>query len=146
MDAMTEPIAWSPITTTPTIEFHQDVIYLPFEWSEPKHVHVSPNADVFDRRLRQAAIALIFSVMQASPQHTFYLITGRPQRMAWALGPESPWDILRGAFTPPSPNVHLGIRVFSERHRAVLEPWLRKTPATARFVVYGGDSAREYLE
>ena len=53
----------------------------PFKWKQPKRVFVNSLSDVFHEQIPDEYIAAMFGVMAASPQHTFQILTKRPERM-----------------------------------------------------------------
>lgn len=105
----------------------------PLRWKRPRRVFVNSMSDLFHEGLSDQDIGLVFDVMWKSPQHTFQVLTKRPERMRewfrWAGGvrkPEgAPW---------PLPNVWLGVSVEDQGTAAARIPLLLATPAAVRFV------------
>ena len=57
----------------------------PLKWKEPRRIFVNSMSDLFHENVSDEWIDLIFGVMAHSPQHTFQILTKRPERMmAWA--------------------------------------------------------------
>src|SRR5690606_32079031 len=60
----------------------------PLRWRKPRRVFVNSMSDLFHPALTDEQIAAVFGVMAACPQHTFQVLTKRPERMrewfAWA--------------------------------------------------------------
>jgi protein gp37 len=54
----------------------------PLHWRKPSVVAVQFMGDLFHERVPFEFIAAVFGVMAACPQHTFLLLTKRPERMA----------------------------------------------------------------
>lgn len=54
----------------------------PLHWRKPAVVAVQFMGDLFHERVPFEFIAAVFGVMAACPQHTFLLLTKRPERMA----------------------------------------------------------------
>jgi protein gp37 len=52
----------------------------PLRWTRPRMVFVNSMSDLFHEALPFETIAAIFGVMAAAPQHTFQVLTKRPQR------------------------------------------------------------------
>lgn len=71
--------AWSGhIKTMPTKLFE------PLSWREPRMVFVNSMSDLFHENLNPHFIAAVFGVMAACPQHTFQILTKRPEAArAW---------------------------------------------------------------
>lgn len=70
----------------------------PLSWRKPQMVFVNSMSDLFHEKLTNEQIAAVFGVMAASPQHTFQVLTKRPERMCewfdWIrenAGPGIPW-------------------------------------------------------
>lgn len=53
---------------------------LPLRWTRPRRVFVNSMSDLFHERLPFEAIAAVFGVMAAAPQHSFQVLTKRPER------------------------------------------------------------------
>lgn len=60
----------------------------PVRWQRGRHIFVNSMSDMFHENLPFNDIAAIFGIMAAAPQHTFQVLTKRPQRaldfFAWA--------------------------------------------------------------
>lgn len=52
----------------------------PLRWKRPRRVFVNSMSDLFHESLSDETIAAVFGVMAASPQHTFQVLTKRPER------------------------------------------------------------------
>ena len=129
----------------------------PLRWTRPRRIFVNSRSDLFHPKLSVADIARVFAVMALAPQHTFQVLTKRPQRMAEVLArigegcPEhfvleeaiaACVDLMgaRGQKVPlsdewswPLPNVWLGTSIESNRY-AFRADHLRRTPAAVRWV------------
>lgn len=58
----------------------------PLRWTKPRRIFVNSLSDLFHADLPDDEIAKVFAVMALAPQHTFQVLTKRPQRMAgWLL-------------------------------------------------------------
>lgn len=58
----------------------------PLRWTRPRRIFVNSLSDLFHANLPDDEIAKVFAVMALAPQHTFQVLTKRPQRMAgWLL-------------------------------------------------------------
>jgi protein gp37 len=132
-----------PITVYP------DRLQMPLRWKKPRAVFVNSMSDLFHEDIADSQIAEVFDVMARAAQHTFMVLTKRPERMRDLL---NLWEFPEG----PLPNVWLGVTIENRRmvHRADL---LRQTPAAVRFIsaepllgplipelaqVFGGDGTR----
>jgi protein gp37 len=108
----------------------------PLRWKRPRRIFVNSMSDLFHEKLSAVDIGRIFNVMGAAKQHTFQVLTKRPERMR---------DIVRayydatgpaGSTYQPYPNVWLGV---STEDQATVDdriPFLLDTPAAVRWVSY----------
>jgi len=112
----------------------------PLRWRKPRRVFVNSMSDLFHEALPDEAIDRIFAVMARAPQHTFQVLTKRPERMrtymrgfidargchaSRRLGTELWW---------PLPNVWLGVSCEDQVTADERIPILLDTPAAVRFV------------
>jgi protein gp37 len=127
----------------------------PLKWAEPRFIFTCSWSDWFIEEAdgwRDEA----WEIIRQTPQHTYQILTKRPERIAERL----PWS----AFGDPWPNVWLGVSVENQRfaHRAQI---LAGIPAAKRFisaepllgpvalplggidwVIVGGESGPDYRE
>ena len=66
---------------TGRVELLPSRLDLPLRWSEPRRIFVSSTSDVFHESLPDEAIDRIFTTMALAHQHTFQILTKRPERM-----------------------------------------------------------------
>lgn len=59
----------------------EDKLDQPLRWRTPRRVFVNSMSDLFHEGLSNEDIATVFGVMAACPQHTFQVLTKRPERM-----------------------------------------------------------------
>lgn len=106
-------------------------------WNDLFHEHIL-DPDVPNGRFLERA----FRVMQDSPQHTFIILTKRPENMkvyfdAWCklqqMPPEDGW-LDKGTAHWPLPNVWLGVTAENQETADERIPILCQIPATVRFV------------
>lgn len=108
------------------VAVHPDALGEPLSWRKPSRVFVCSMADLFHARVPQDAISKVWKTMAATPQHTYQVLTKRPERMYAAT---SLWDDPRC----PLPNVMLGTTVETRDYVDRIE-YLRATPAVTRFL------------
>ncbi|RWM14894.1 MAG: DUF5131 family protein [Mesorhizobium sp.] len=97
---------------------------LPVMWSKPRRVFVNSMSDLFHADVPADFIADVWKVMEATPQHTYQILTKRPDRIVEIV------PLLRKL-----PNVWLGCSVEDDRVLHRLDE-LRQVPATVRFVSF----------
>jgi protein gp37 len=121
--------AWTPENAAENVIFHPERMDQPLRWRKPRMVFVNSMSDLFHELVPDEFIQQVFDVMAQAQQHTFQVLTKRPERMrdfrrAWHRAhPEC--GSLR--------NVWLGTSIENRRfvHRADA---LRETPAAVRFI------------
>lgn len=142
------------------ITLHPDRLTQPLRWRKPRTVFVCSMGDLFHERVPSEFIDQVFAVMAACPQHTFQVLTKRPERMRDLLVHEDVLcDISRAASNMaqhelisedrydaidealrgdssiwPPPNVWLGVSVEDQQTADERIPLLLKCPAAVRFV------------
>jgi protein gp37 len=131
----------------------------PLRWKKPRRVFVNSMSDLFHRDVPFEFIDRVFAVMALCPQHTFQVLTKRPERMAEYFGRtdtprrigvaitvqlhgeravnEGYWpQAQRDAWTCslPLPNVWLGTSVEDQQRADERIPHLLRCPAAVRFL------------
>lgn len=98
----------------------------PRSWRKPRTVFVNSMSDLFHDAVDTDFIRRVWEVMGDTPQHTYQVLTKRPERMQLVLS-SAEFQIL--------PNVWLGTSV---EDAAVISriDYLRATPAAVRFVSF----------
>jgi protein gp37 len=104
------------------VKLHPDVLELPKTWKRPRLVFVNSMSDLFHKDIPKEYIARVFQTMQASPQHTFQVLTKRSSRLA-AIAGDLPWP----------PNVWMGVSIEDEKVISRIDH-LRDVPAIIRFL------------
>jgi protein gp37 len=96
----------------------------PLTWRKPRLIFVNSMSDLFQEAVPIEFIERVWQTMRATPQHTYQILTKRPDRMA-AITPDL--QLL--------PNVWLGTSV---ENADVLQriDQLRVTPAAVRFISF----------
>lgn len=116
----------------------------PLRWKKPRRVFVNSMSDLFHEDVPEDFIKEVFTVMAVAQQHTYQILTKRPDRMARIL---SQWraDDLHdfwyafSEYTPapqdwPLPNVWLGTSTEDQAAADERIPHLLRTPAAVRFL------------
>jgi protein gp37 len=57
------------------------ILTAPLRWKRPRRVFVNSMSDLFHEDMPEAWIDRVFAVMALSPQHTYQILTKRPERM-----------------------------------------------------------------
>jgi len=73
-----------------TVRRHEDRLEIPLHWRSPRMVFVDSQSDLFHETVPFEFIDRVFAVMALCPQHTFQVLTKRPERMAEYLATRTP--------------------------------------------------------
>jgi protein gp37 len=109
---------------TGAVTLDETALDAPKAWRKPRLIFVNSMSDLFQEAVPANFIRRVWDTMAATPQHTYQILTKRPDRMA--------------AITPNLqllPNVWLGTSVENAAVLARLDD-LRATPAAVRFVSF----------
>jgi protein gp37 len=96
----------------------------PAKWRKPRRIFVNSMSDLFHEAVPASFIAEVWSTMQTTPQHTYQILTKRPDRLA---------EITAGL--PALANVWLGTSVESADYLTRIDD-LRGVTAAVRFVSF----------
>lgn len=120
-----------------------EVLGTPLKWRKPRRVFVNSMSDLFHEGVPFEFIAAVFGVMAGAPQHTFQVLTKRPERVkaffAWiaeqgeellaAVNEDPPsgspcplacWAFIGPAYTPERDVLAPGLPAFRAASKA---PW-----------------------
>lgn len=153
---LTQETAAGPVWTG-EVRFNEDVLKQPLHWKRGRLIFPCAHGDLFHESVPDAWIERVYAVMAMTPQHTYQVVTKRPERM---LNLYMKWSLVNGsgiadaAFAmkgtigkdgerlwPPKnwpkwplPNVWLGVS--AEHQKAANERIhnLLRTPAPVHFV------------
>ena len=95
---------------------------IPLKWRRPRLIFVNSMSDLFHDAVPADFIRAVFDTMERAEQHTFQVLTKRPERTR-DLAAVLPW---------PN-NVWMGVSVESQRWTSRIEE-LRQVPAAVRFL------------
>ena len=134
------------------VTLHEDRLEEPLRWKKPRKVFVCSMSDLFHEDVPNEFIDYVFAVMGRSQQHTFILLTKRPERMREYLQAGRYQQILniayrlkyrpeglgKGIDNPKDmrwwPNVWLGVTAENQQRADERIPVLLQIPAAVRFV------------
>ena len=100
----------------------------PLHWRKPRRCFVNSMSDLFHEDVPFDFIDRVFAIMALCPQHTFQILTKRPERMLAYLNGDT---VARRAGLP---NVWLGVSVEDQATADERVPLLLNTPAVVRWV------------
>jgi len=150
-------------TWTGHTAMRQHVLNAPLHWRKPRRIFVCSMGDLFHETVPDEWIDKVMAVAALRPQHTFLVLSKRPERMAsyFSRGPsdmatgERGWldaindasmDIVSAPVFPslkygmihgvpwPLPNIHLGVTAENQEQADTRIPILLQIPAAVRFV------------
>ncbi len=156
----TKVVNGKPVWTGKLALAPDHILTAPLRWKRPRRVFVNSMSDLFHEEMPEEWIDRVFAVMALAPQHTFQILTKRPQRMRayltkdWAAATRrhvegltlptfsrataDTQDRLRRYTSPgfphPLENVWLGVTAEDQARADERIPILLSTPAAVRFV------------
>lgn len=104
------------------LTLHWDKIEEPLHWTRPRLVFVNSMSDLFHPDVPNEFIDSVFDTMASASQHTFQILTKRPQRAAKHL---DGWKL--------SPNIWIGTSIETDQY-AFRADYLRKINTQVRFL------------
>lgn len=116
------PKPWTAPNAHLNVVTHPDRLRKPYSWRKPQMVFVNSMSDLFHPMVPDTFIAEVFAVMNDCPQHTFQILTKRPERAATWPGP---W----------TENIWMGTSVEDERVIGRID-LLRQCSAQTRFISF----------
>jgi protein gp37 len=109
---------------TGKVRLDQKALDIPASWKKPRRIFVNSMSDLFHEGVSPKFVAAVWASMQAAPQHTYQILTKRPDRMAEIT-----------ASLPVLENVWLGTSVESADYLRRIDD-LRKVAAAIRFISF----------
>jgi len=134
---------------TGQVRFNDRALTQPLRWRKPRRIFVCSTSDLFHEGVPDEWLDRVFAVMALASQHTFMVLTKRPERMRHYLSDNARGylidvnaaDILgehgserRPTIRLPVPNVWLGTSIEDQATADARIPHLLATPAAVRFV------------
>ncbi len=136
------------------IKVHPERLDQPLRWKRPRRIFVNSMSDLFHDEIPDDYIAAVFGVMLAARQHTYQILTKRPDRMAALLGRLTVGEaflraslklsddgfrrfrspIGTGLYVLPAAHIWLGTSVENQYWADRRIPDLMATPAAVRFL------------
>lgn len=101
---------------------HPETLDIPKRWHSPRTIFVNSMSDLFHDQVPFEFIAKVFQVMEATPQHTYQVLTKRSRRLI-EVADRLPWP----------PNVWMGVSVETFRY-TFRASHLTQVPAAVRFL------------
>lgn len=110
---------------------HDDLLHLPLKWKTPRTVFVNSMSDLFHENVSFEFINGVFTVMSDLDQHTYIILTKRPERILEFIK----WK-QNQIFNiwMPSDNVWIGVSVEDQKTANERIPLLLQIPTAVRFL------------
>jgi protein gp37 len=150
-ERMREHWEWRKVAPRPftTVRCHTERLEAPLRWRKPRRIFVNSLSDLFHEDVPDIFIERIFAVMSCAENHTFQVLTKRPERMQRFMV-SRPRDSMKPnqvvinseldaadihySVPWPLPNVWLGVSVEDQATADERIPLLLQTPAAVRFI------------
>jgi len=94
----------------------------PLRWQKPSRIFVNSMSDLFHKDVPLGFIGEVLSVIRSTPQHSYQILTKRPERLP---------EILSNLVLPD--NVWLGVSVESQNYVQRID-YIRNVPVPVRFI------------
>lgn len=110
------------------VTLHPERLEEPLQWKKPRRVFVCSMGDIFHPDVQPIWLAMIFNVIREYPQHTFMVLTKRPE-----IALEHTHNTMLSPYFGLS-NLYLGVTAENQEQANKRIPVLLQIPAAIRFV------------
>jgi protein gp37 len=104
------------------VTLHRDLIDTPKKWIKPRKIFVNSMSDLFHEQVPSEFIQEVFKTMNETPQHTYQVLTKRPERVINLINELN--------FTP---NIWMGTSIENAKVISRIDK-LKQVPAKIRFL------------
>jgi protein gp37 len=106
-------------------QLHENRLAYPYKWKSPRLVFINSMSDLFYEETPDEFITKVFDMITDTPQHTYQILTKRPERMlSW----------INNVYKKPLPsNLWLGVTVENASVNSRIE-LLKQTTAKVKFI------------
>ena len=111
------------------VTLHPDRLSEPLKWKKPRRIFVCSMGDLFHKAVDDGFIHDVMSTIASAPQHTFLVLTKRPERMRHYF------TYFNGKGWPLN-NLWLGVTIENQKALDQRAPELIQIPAARRFISY----------
>jgi len=129
-DGLTKLTKGGPVWTG-KVSLHPELLDWPLRRRKPLRIFVNSMSDLFHEDVPDEFIRAVWCTMFDTPQHTYQILTKRPQRMLEYLLPRLS---IGGIIAKPLDNVWLGVSVEDQARADERIPLLLQTPAAVRWI------------
>lgn len=107
------------------VTLHPDSLAEPLHWKKPSRIFVCSMGDLFHEDVDDGFLCRVFDTMLVAEQHTFLVLTKRPERME---------DFITRCVRGKPKNIWLGVTAENQEQADKRIPILLQIPAAVRFV------------
>lgn len=79
---LTERLSNGRIGWTGRVNCIEERLRIPLHWKQPRRIFVNSQSDLFHPEVPFEFVDQVFAIMSVTPQHTYQVLTKRPERMA----------------------------------------------------------------
>lgn len=112
------------------VTFHPNRLKEPLKLRKPSRIFVCSMGDILHDNVEPVVLAMILDIVSRCPQHTFLVLTKRPERMVEDIRQNA---MIAGWFKKPLPNLWWGVTVENNDYLWRIAHLLQ-IPAAVRFV------------
>jgi protein gp37 len=116
------------------VRCHEERLDQPLRWKRPRRIFVNSMSDLFHEDVPDDFLDRVFKVMQTARQHTYQVLTKRPERMQRFLSERVSVPAFTGPFPAMARHIWLGVSVENQAAADERIPPLLATPAAVRLV------------
>ena len=119
------------------VQCHEDRLTIPLHWKRPRRIFVNSMSDLFHEDVPEYFISDVFGTIGIAKQHTYLVLTKRPERMRAVICDMDTFikeTGYPGGFATRYPHVHFGVSCEDQATADERIPLLLQTPAAVRFL------------
>ena len=122
-----------------SVKPHPERLDKPLHWRKPRRIFVVSMGDLFHPKVPFEFTEKVFAIIRKCPQHTFLVLTKRPEGMAEYIGgvwrdEDSPSGFGSITMIEEFPNIHLGVSISTQAEADKKIPILLQIPAAVRWL------------
>jgi len=119
-----------------SVRLHPSRLAQPLKWCKPRTVFVCSMGDLFHEAVPDRFIARVLTVMGNADQHTYQILTKKPDRMKELFSRKTWHDDYSRLYQTERKNWWFGVSVENQATADKRREYLRSTPAAIKYVSY----------
>lgn len=116
------------------VRLHLDRLKQPSQWKKPRMIFICSMGDLFHEAVPDRFVARVLTAMSNADQHTYQILTKRPDRMRELFSRKTWYDDYSGLYQTGRENWWFGVSVENQATADERISLLLQTPAAVRFV------------